>query len=46
MIAVQHWPLWLSLGALGILAAAGAIALILHLWRRRPAPRQGVSDTG
>jgi len=46
MIAVQHWPLWLSLGALGVLAAAGAIALAIHLRRRRPAPRQEVSNTG
>ena len=46
MIAVQHWPLWLSLGALGVLTAAGAIAWAMHLWRRRAAPRKRVSDAG
>jgi len=44
MVAVQQWPLWLSIGAMTIIVVVGGVWLAQYLWRNRHPSQQQVAD--
>jgi hypothetical protein len=44
MIGVQHWPLWLSLAAVTVLAIAFGITLVAHQWRANSGAKNEIPD--